>query len=210
MTDYSWLLDYDLCEWKKKLAPLKKLSYHKWKLVFFSHDDKTPQHKESFGDADIWRFRDYNASTQNQGGRIIATSDTITDLTPASESSAKRLQLFGFVYTICPNDMPLPKFLIQLEDWQKQFLFRGIIQQMFTTQIITELPIPSFDIFELDLTSKDYIDALYAEFQPHGQNEMAEHIACMTKPLYQLECDIIQLKRKQEMFQDVIKEFYSW
>lgn len=112
ISHYS-LLDADLKAWKDKLQRTTK-KYAFWKLVFYqnrvSDVGKLKLYQPSIDSEKPWSFKKLNQVIVKECimPHIIGYAKTKEDLFPATNLAAKRLNIFGLVFVICPEHVSLP------------------------------------------------------------------------------------------------------
>jgi len=178
------LLNKDLTEWKSKLtkfATENPTSESKWKLVFFSQDQGWGEQNclYSFGSPPSsekeWKFEEYEFKVQNMGGKVIAYANLPAQLCPALCISERRLQLFGFVYVICPIDFKLPKSRQQLvDDFAAVTYGADEVRLHPRSRLLENLPIPKNFTGQVDLDDLDYMYALYDESRSRETKDLEE------------------------------------
>ncbi len=202
------ILNQDLAEWKARLSKVATAtvsSESKWKLVFFSEDLGGGNSLYSYPTEPLnpWKFEEYETTLQNMGGTRIAFAKTQEDLAPVSILAEKRLQLFGFVYVICPIDLKLTKSRRKLSEKFGNVTY-GNTESRFNARAIAageSLPIPESyccpEDGKIDLEDPDYIDAIYGEYGPRGQDEIIEWHRREVEDIEKIEIQISELMKKQ-------------
>jgi hypothetical protein len=153
--DILHILDADLESWRKKLLFTSQPVPAEWKLVFWSRKSGVCPVNHPTG----------TPFSLEQPWKTIAYASSPFDLIPALFLSAKRLQLFGFIYGILPTSVVLTQD-VHYTACQYPFNIFGLHEVTFELDKLLDENAEMGGFFgEESFRNSAYIDQIYEEQQ---------------------------------------------